>query len=324
MRRITRHQIAALALLVVLALAMIGMSAASINATLTSTTNATPITGSSADTLLHSAISLAPATSLLPSTSSCVDPLSGRCCVALGSSGNWYCAPNWSGYAVYSDTFDQVKGNWNVQCPGSGNQNGYFESTWVGIGGINGALVQVGTSYAGDPDGGIPFHYYPFFAFVPSSGSGGTLFMDTAAPLSCTTPVSGQVYHNSSNQWCASLTWGSLNYTDCFSSADQPNQGTAEWIDERPTCNNNRVADLWNFNYTNFSNAYAHSIYRSWHTIGGFPRYQIGMYDIQGGYWSSNDAYPHNLNTGDTSFTDTFVRVGNGVLCTAPPYYDYQ
>jgi len=246
-----------------------------------------------------------------------------------GNSGTWTCTKAWSGYMVTSDTFDQVEGNWNVQCPGSGNGPGYFESTWIGIGGNNQSyLVQVGTTYAGDPDANIPFAYYPFWEYATGSTTTGSTYIDTYAPLSCTTSIAAHISKNSSNQWCTSITWGgTYNYTQCFSSSDQPSQTTAEWVDERPTCNGG-YPWLYNFNYTSFSNAYAHSIYRGWHTIGGYPRDQIGMYYYSGGANGVyvNMAYPNNLPSGDTTFRDNFQKPGLGQDCTVTgqPYYDYQ
>lgn len=256
---------------------------------------------------------------LLSGTSSCPAPHSGT-----GNSGTWTCTQAWSGYMVTSDTFDQVEGNWNVQCPGSGNSAGDFESTWIGVGGNGGNLVQVGTTYAGDPDAGIPFAYYPFWEYATGSTSTGSTFVDIYAPLKCTTSIAAHVYRNSSNEWCTSVTWGgTATFTQCYSSADQPSQTTAEWVDERPKCGSG-YPSLFNFNYTVFSNAYAHSTDRGWHTIGGYPRDQIGMYYLSGGYWV-NMAYPNNLYTGDTSFRDNWQRFGLGQNCTLTnPPYDYQ
>lgn len=93
-----------------------------------------------------------------------------------------------------------------------------------------------------------------------------------------------------------------------------PSQATAEWVDERPTCGTD-YSPLADFNYTDFSNGYAHSIYRGWHTIGGFPRDQISMWETDGdtGEELFKLAYPDSLQQpGTTSFRDHWVNQGYG------------
>lgn len=61
-------------------------------------------------------------------------------------------------------------------------------------------------------------------------------------------------------QWCAQVGWGTNVYPICFDPSFTADQGTAEWIDERPNCQNTGLSSLADFQWIQFSNAYAHSI----------------------------------------------------------------
>ena len=207
---------------------------------------------------------------------------------------------NWAGYVVYdSGGITDAKGHWNVQCLGSQQQPGARETSWVGIGGnTNSNLIQTGTAYTRSG-------YQFFIQFV---GYGGPSFATNNLP--CGTSVDAEVYYISSygGEWCTNMSSNVGAYTTCFDSSKRPSNSTAEWIDERPYCSNG-FSKLADFNYTDYSNAYAQSISRGWHTIGGFGNDQITMQD------GPILAQPQNLNTGTNSFRDNWRAVGYGVAC---------
>lgn len=213
----------------------------------------------------------------------------------------------WSGYQVYADTFQAIKGDWITQCatlPISTDRLG----TWVGIGGgaSSKALVQTGTEWE---SGG----YHPFTAYVLKPTN--DLHKNLNLTIPCGTHVSAQIWWTGpqpydTNQWCTSLKWpdGTYTYTYswCFSNA--PDQSTAEWIDERLQVNGNvYCSTLLDFNHTDFSNGYAESRSRGWHTIGGFSRYALQLKDY---HYGTIIAESEDLPTGTTAFRDDWKGSG--------------
>ncbi len=215
---------------------------------------------------------------------------------------------NWSGWFVYNDTFDQVHANWNTQCPGTPIQLGSREGTWVGLGGINTqTLVQVGTAYHTNPNTG-QLYYYMFLQLIAPGTN--YLWFDLTDPLGCGQGIYAEVYPSGTNSWCVDVRWSNVTNGTCYSV--QADTSTAEWIDDRPVCSNG-VSYLYNFNYTQYTNAYAHSTTHNWHTIGGFPNERIVMQDSYGNTF----AYPDGaLGSGANNFQDHYAAPGtDGVQC---------
>ena len=207
---------------------------------------------------------------------------------------------NWAGYEAYGSDITDAKGHWNTQCLGAGNPSGARLATWVGIGGINGNLVQTGTTWTSSG-------YHLFYEFLP-----GPTFVDSGSTLPCGTPVDAEVYHsNTDNLWCTFISYSGGSYGDCFGSSYQADRSTSEWIDERPSTCTNGLPKLANFQYTDFSNGYAYSPERNWHTIGGWAPVNDTMVDTAG----TTLAQPAALNSGTTSFRDYWRNYGNGVNC---------
>ena len=222
-----------------------------------------------------------------------------------------FLSPYWSGYIGNGSAFDDVKGRWNTQCLGSGQQDGAIEATWVGIGGVNGSLdlAQTGTNYS-SPAQGSPFGYHLFYEFTPDMS-----YIDFNVTLSCKTTVDAETYfYSPSNTWCTNVSYWNGSYTysygTCYPSSYHPDTSTAEWVDERPACSP-LYALLADFNYTGFSNGYAHNASRGWHTIGGWYQDEtiITNYGPKGG---ATLAQPAAINPGGTSFTDYWYSAGTG------------
>lgn len=215
---------------------------------------------------------------------------------------------NWSGYIAYNDTFTYVAGDWNTQC--GPDQSGASVSTWVGIGGVYGNMLQAGTWWVADQSG--HYGYRVFIEFVGyTSGSG----VDwNVAPLPCGTGVEADVWYNGP-QWCAQILYSNktLIYKQCFTSSWTPNESTAEWIDERPLCHGVQPA-LARFNWTAFSNGWAYSPVHGWNPIGGYARYQMEMRDLQS---NLRLAAAEPLSSSST-FRDDFLNSDSGPACGYP------
>lgn len=206
------------------------------------------------------------------------------------------CSYVWSGYEVYADTFDDIKGEWNVQTATYPNSYSML-ATWVGVGGENGNqyLAQTGTAWSNGA-------FHPFYEFYPNPP-----VIGVNTNLAAGTHVVAEVYKSGAN-WCTSVTWPSGSMYTCSVGGFAADQSTAEWIDERP-CGGYM---LLNFGVTNFSGGYAHSITRGWHTIGGFPRYKRYMIDTSTG---ATLATPGDLLTGTTAFPDNYQKSGTLSAC---------
>jgi hypothetical protein len=209
---------------------------------------------------------------------------------------------NWSGYIAYDNGgITDVKGHWNIQCLGSQQQSGAREGSWIGIGGVQGSqnLIQTGSAYT---KSGYQF----FIEFVPYYAP-----VFDGSNYACGTAVDAEVYLASGyNEWCTIISTSTTSFSGCDPSSRQADKTTAEWIDERPNCSNG-LSKLADFNYTQYSNAYAYSTSRGWHTIGGFTNNSVTLKDSA----STTLAQPNALDSGTHSFTNVWKATGNGVAC---------
>lgn len=204
--------------------------------------------------------------------------------------------PKWSGYEVYADTFDDVKGEWDVQIAVNPIPSSAL-GTWVGVGGVNSQnLAQTGTAWSNGA-------FHPFYEFYPNLP-----VIGVNTNLAVGTHIVAEVYKSGSN-WCTSVTWPTGDMHTCSVGGFAADQSTAEWIDERPSpCNTLLHFSSPDGNYTHFSGGYAHSITRGWHTIGGFPRYPLQLVDENDG--KTTLAAPLALQTGTTAFYDHWEHAG--------------
>lgn len=124
--------------------------------------------------------------------------------------------------------------------------------------------------------------------------------------------MTAEVYYSTypKTQWCETITWGSNAFPYCFDTSNTADQSTAEWMDERPNCQNTGLSPLADFGYTQFSNAYAHSTARGWHTLAGSNPEAITMSD-----YSGQMAHPDNPPPSATTFIDHWDGLGNGSAC---------
>lgn len=212
------------------------------------------------------------------------------------------CNLNWAGYIVMGSGLQAINGNWNTQCTGSPAPNPKEFGSWIGIGGVNGNLVQTGTVYFGANT------YHPFYEF-PGYDQAPTY--DYTDSLPCGTHIQGQIWYQSG--YCVKVSWqtpsgGSGSFGHCYPSQAVADQTTAEWIDERPICVNARGlkagAQIGNFGWTDWSNGYAYSKARNWHTIAGWSRQYALMNANTLAYITL--VVPNNGLTSATAFKDTY------------------
>lgn len=238
--------------------------------------------------------------------SSAASPIGGALPMATTCSTGFPRTCNWSGYMLHdtnaSAPLDDAKGTWNVQCTTAGDPSAEV-ATWVGIGGHYGTqeLAQAGVGiYNGA--------FRPFVEFAPD----GPIYIANNIALGCTTTVTAEVWYSSGDAaWCGNVVWAGGAYFNCGPTSFVPDQTSAEWVDERPSCGLGYYY-LTNFHYTNFSNGYAHTASQGWHTIAYWTTYALSMYDFNG----AQLAYAHGLSLSQpTSFQDTFVAAGDGHVC---------
>lgn len=161
---------------------------------------------------------------------------------------------NWSGYINTSNTYDKVVSHWTQTSAHTCNCTGPTdEVTWVGIGGVNGGLIQAGTRMysANQPTS--------WFEYISPSGQG--IEISTVGTVGIGSDIA------------ASVAWGSDHSTAYFALTENgtykfnmPKSGlgayydpsTAEYIVERPSCGNDCYRPLGNFVQTNFFGARAY------------------------------------------------------------------
>jgi hypothetical protein len=222
----------------------------------------------------------------------------------------WQCSTFQSGYIVVDTTahLSAINGNFVTHCfsgrSGSQIPPAWTYSAWIGIGGDGpnkpngGNLVQTGAAWNG-------VNYTPFYEF-PYFDNGPTYSYFT--PIPCNVTVKAEIYQNGSGQFCTWVSWppyGGLITTvqHCFDNIPLwiPDQTTAQWIDERQTCNSFALES------TAWSNGYAYSPERNWHTIAGWPRKAAFMTDL---YAAPHILMaPNNPLTSGTAFNDVTTNI---------------
>lgn len=163
---------------------------------------------------------------------------------------------NWAGYVAKSSSVTSAIGQWaipNVSVGPYSNQNLYYSSTWVGIGGVNtGNLIQAGTEQDFN-ENLLSATYYPWFEILPASQSEITNF-----PIQPGHTFYVDVEYSSINGgtvqfFLEDITTG--QYTS-FSKVNQSSYydgSTAEWITERTQVSGSYplLADTHTLTFTN-------------------------------------------------------------------------
>lgn len=212
---------------------------------------------------------------------------------------------NWSGYFTSSsyNQWDAAQGFF-VQPTDYSTSSNKYESSWVGLGGVNsGALIQDGTQmnagqygawyeYLGNGGAGVPEinfnsinvnpgdQMYTYVSYNPNDGNAYFYVEDES---------------NGTSQ-SATVNLGS-NYYDGT---------TAEWINERPEIGS-QLSQLADYGSQGWTGAQAYNAYTgNWDNLGNETNNSIDMYSSAGNLLSQAG----NLQS-STSFTDTWVASGN-------------
>ena len=152
---------------------------------------------------------------------------------------------NWSGDVDFGPQFTGASAQWVVPAV-QPSQPAQFSATWVGIDGAsNNSLIQTGT--AQETSGGST-QYYAWYEILPAN----------AIPLWLVAPGDHMVASVQQNS-AASTTW-TISISDVTSGDTSTQQvqytgpgGSAEWIEEAPTVNNQQ-STLANFGTAQFTN----------------------------------------------------------------------
>ncbi len=218
---------------------------------------------------------------------------------------------NWSGFYVGTGSgsgFKQVTGNWSTPCMSGPVNNNHLVAQWVGIGGIYGSqrLLQVGTALLTDGR----FHlFYELFPNPPVINGRG---------FSCANAFTAEVDYNfmsiGKNKNHISIKNLSTGFTLNYIVPDgqfKPDMQSAEWIDERPSCNSS-LTDLANFHYSSWTNLQARSNTKSGGllSIGSFANSALVMQDNK----HHTLAKPDGLNASNT-FKDRWYNAGSDGHC---------
>jgi hypothetical protein len=214
----------------------------------------------------------------------------------------WQCSTFQSGYYVTDAPahLNAIDGDFVTHCfsgrPANKIPPAFKYAAWIGIGGDNpskpngGNLVQTGAAWNGTNY--TAFYEFPYFDNGPVYSS---------AKIPCGTVVQAEIYQNASGQFCTSATWPNGTLAHCFSSSWIPDQTTAEWVDERQICNSFALET------TVWSNGYAYSPEKGWHTIAGWPRKAAFMTDL---YSPAHILMaPNNPLTTATAFDDVTTNI---------------
>lgn len=161
-------------------------------------------------------------------------------------------------------------------------------------------MVQTGVAWNGQ-------NYFAFYEF-PGHTNGPTY---STFSIPCNTAVQAQIYQNASGQFCTQVTWYPYNsfnnFPHCFLLGWVPDQTTAQWIDERHPCIQTAFPTIpW-------SNVYAYSPEKNWHTLAYWPRTAAFMIDMQTPKGDILEA-PSNPIQSATTFND----VSTGVVAYDP------
>jgi hypothetical protein len=241
------------------------------------------------------------------------------------------CKANWNGYIAGDGTqpgFNDVYGEWNVQCVNTNELPGSYIVSWVGLGGfypLTGPkenLWQAGSGWDNTGDG-----YFLWYEAVGANGTSGvtpitinnvevhpscgnTLYTEVwFAPQEPTVNVGGLII----NETTGVEYW--YNYApQGFSSGNL----SAEWIDENPACGN-YYTFLADYNYSQWKDAYASANNASapYYPIGHFAHTRVWAADENSNLWPTPIAWADALGSNNGSGTDNFKTYwqGSGTGC---------
>lgn len=159
---------------------------------------------------------------------------------------------NWAGYIDTSRTYSGVVSHWTQNYAHTCNCTGPTdEVTWVGLGGVNGGLVQAGTRLYSNT---TP---YAWWEYVGADGSG--VSIQSAGTVGVGDDIAAAVSWNSAHTVATFGVTDNGSYRINFSmslSSTFYDGSTAEFINERPAyCSTGCYKTLTNFVQTNFSQA---------------------------------------------------------------------
>jgi hypothetical protein len=154
----------------------------------------------------------------------------------------------WSGYAVTGSEFSLATGSWHVPEVDCTKTPGDYSLFWVGIDGYaNGTTEQIGTASNCTTPG-----YFAWYQFFPSAR-----VVISSVPISPGDVIGAYVYYNIIKDkpywtiWLKDYTTGQ-SYTRNVPYNGQQ-RASAEWIAERPCCNNAGAYEfLADFDKANF------------------------------------------------------------------------
>jgi hypothetical protein len=212
---------------------------------------------------------------------------------------------NWSGYYASGTSFDAVTGEWFVPCATPVNPGSHAIS-WVGLGGWfgNQNLWQGGT--INDPTWGISLWWEAW----PNNN----IQVVSTVTLSCNDHIYAFADYNRTAPganyiYLQDVTTGAF-FSTTYTNGFVPNLSSADWIDERPTCNGG-YSQLANFNIVNWFYSQAEINFTGMRDLATFPNQAITMVDIKGTVLS----IPSPIASDGQSFTETWQNFGVGTLC---------
>ncbi len=207
-------------------------------------------------------------------------------CPAAAPSGT-RCLYNWNGYVAQNGTqgFNEVVGIWNVECvTTSQSPSDSVEGSWVGLGGYSeDNLWQVGSAWA--------YNYSPYgdyFLWYEAVGHNGNPYAQTIAITNCGDQIYADIWfapNNPSSNVSFYLTDDGLPYRGYYAPAGfSSGYLTADWIDERPGCSPTQYYRLADYNYSEWTHAYASpdDPNAGFYSIGDLTHTRIWMEDNDG------------------------------------------
>jgi hypothetical protein len=165
---------------------------------------------------------------------------------------------NWAGYLVNGSEFTLATGSWHVPEVNCTKTPGDYSIFWVGIDGWKNSpntVEQVGTSSNCGGTAGTTPEYFAWYEFYLPPGVPHVVI--TSVPVTAGDRIGAYVYYNIIKDapywtiWLEDYTTGK-SYTRNVPYNGQK-RASAEWIAERPCCNNNNLVEsLADFDKANF------------------------------------------------------------------------
>jgi hypothetical protein len=203
---------------------------------------------------------------------------------------------NWSGYAVASGTYTDVKGSWVEPTATCSRRSTAYSSFWVGLDGYNSNSVeQLGTD--SDCSRGTPT-YYGWYEMYPNPS---IELSPSQYPVTHGDTLTAEVKYNGNKTYTLSIS-SSRGWNFSTTQSGSFSNSSAEWIAEAPsscgvTCS---VLPLANFGTMNFSSSTTNGA-----TIGSYGSNvweEITMTTSSG----TVKAQPSALNGTGDGFSDTW------------------